>query len=741
MRIGAARQDTQLIENMVPDSEVGPANKNTEDEAHFGSMAPSGEAIAPMSQPEAESQRDSGTLKRSESDPLIRPLLIGVRNKIPAAHSDHNAHPAAPPNPRSSQVATWPPPYLSHAKLSETKGWHLLNEVTYGLWSAATVSREAMHIAAASKEEWKTFSISSHLPVANEGALVGGAFSLIEAIGTAHLVCKAGRKKSELDQALSKHAAGRRRFVDGAPEIANLLGERHALSTLLQTWPRDEETKLLPEWQRDAAEPPLNLQRTQEDQKGVEEKLVRLALDLAADFEHYVRYEQAANQLAEATDNLHAMGVAAARDSVVQLGGAACNATEAAVKLGAQGVDVAATGVASGAFGMAMGALHMGAAAVGWYQSERTLADLAAVRSRRADLRTVDGREQQVLGAAERHRQWLKNQAARTESAAVRQSHAASAAAPVTESVDDVASANRLIEIVLHHQDKSFEAIEATELKKKSRAKFRMGYGAASMAVGAGFVALATIGTGGLFVTVLAAAALALGTFWLVSGVARFVRDRIEAYREAKRDQQLKDAAQRILQEQREPTLEEMRSNRFVAIDAMLRSLLNGDRPITRCALTEVLVSLGMDANLLEAIRLRSTVRLDPTYAKDKEDIAQKLRCFASEAKTEALKTAMEGMALRSDEAMLKPLRQLFQEFIEGKTAMRQQYERRTGVLTFLREKLRDVLGKIGFGPGAEPKAAESAAESVFADVSADVNAPMLDGPDVAAIPIRGLAP
>lgn len=219
------------------------------------------------------------------------------------------------------------------------------------------------------------------------------------------------------------------------------------------------------------------------------------------------------------------------------------------------------------------------------------------------------------------------------------------------------------------------------------------------MAVGVGFVVLAATGTGGLFVAVLAAAALAFGVFWLVSGVIRFVRDRIEANREAERDKQLKDAAQRILQEDRQPTVEEMRSNRFVAIDAMLRALLDGDRPITRCALTEVLVSLGMDANLLEAIRLRSTTRLDPTYAKDKEDIAEKLRCFASEAKTEALKTAMEGMALRSDEAMLKPLRQLFQEFIEGKTAMRRQYEARSGVVAFLSERLPEPFWK-KFGVG-----------------------------------------
>ena len=662
----------------------------------------SGSGVHSVAQGTEDIERDPKPLGEPGVEALTQRTAMEVQNAEAAATAAGERNVESPISQdagRSPQGTTWPPPYLSHAKLAETKGWHLLNEITYGLWSLVTIGREATHIAVSSTDELKTLSATSYLPAANEGALVGSTFALIEAIGTAHLVSKAGRKKSELEQALRKHAEGRTRFVNGNSEIASLLGERHALSILLHTWPRDEESKLLPEWQRDSAGPSLNLQRTQDDLKRVEEELVKLALDLAADFEHYIRYEQAANQRAEATDNLYAMGVAAARDSVVQLGGAACNATEAAVKLGAQGVDLAATGVASGAFGIAMGALHVGAAAVGWYQAERMLTDLAVVRGCRADLRTAEGREQQVAGAAERHRQWLTEQAAKTESAAVQQSHTGSAAASASQSADDVASANALIEIVTHHQDKAFAAIEAGELKKKSRAKFRFGYGVASMAVGVGFVVLAATGTGGLFVAVLAAAALAFGVFWLVSGVIRFVRDRIEANREAERDKQLKDAAQRILQEDREPTVEEMRSNRFVAIDAMLRALLDGDRPITRCALTEVLVSLGMDANLLEAIRLRSTTRLDPTYAKDKEDIAEKLRCFASEAKTEALKAAMEGMALRSDEAMLKPLRQLFQEFIEGKTAMRRQYEARSGVVAFLRERLPEPFWK-KFGVG-----------------------------------------
>lgn len=664
---------------------------------------PSGNGIDPIVQGTEDIEQDPKLLGQPCIEPLTQRTAMEVQNAEAAgpAAGERNLQTPIPGNAgHSSQAATWPPPYLSHAKLSETKGWHLLNEVTYGLWSAVTVGREAMHIAVSSTDELKTFSATSYLPAANEGALVGSTFALIEAIGTAHLVWKAGRKKSELDQALGKHAEGRDRFVNGNPEIASLLGERHALSTLLNTWPCDAEAKLLPDWQRDSSASPLNLQRTQADLKGVEQKLEKLALDLAADFEHYVRYEQAANQLAEASDNLHSMGVAAARDSVVQLGGAACNATEAAVKLGVQGVDLAANSIASGAFSLAMGAFHMGAGAVGWYQSERRLVDLAVVRQRGLDLQTADGRERQVLGAAERHRQWLTEQAARTGSAAVQQSHVASAAAAASpQSAEDVESAKELIEIVLHHQEKAFQAIEATELKKKSRAKFRMGYATAAMAIGVGFVVFATLGSGGVVGTILLAAALALGTFWLVSGVVRFVKDRIEANGQAQRDKQWLATAQRIAQEQRKPTVDEMRENRFVAIDAMLKALLDSERPIIRCALTEALVSLGMDANLLEAIRLRSSIRLDSTYAKDREEISQKLRCFASQAQTEALKSAMEGMALRSDEAMLKPLRHLFQEFIEGKTAMRQQYERRSGALAFLRDRLPEPFWKkIGVG-------------------------------------------
>jgi hypothetical protein len=609
--------------------------------------------------------------------------------------SDRSAGPASPESDRSSQEATWPPPFLSQAKLVEAKGWHLLNEFTYGLWAVTTAGRETVHILGWVKGEPGTYSISSHLPSSNEGAMVSGAFAVLEAAGTAHLVRKEQKKKSDIVKALAEHAAGRDRFIGGNTEIAALLGERHALLTLLERWPRDETAQPLPEWKANPTSPLLSFERTQSHREKILSELEKLALDLAADYEHYVLYEQAANQLAESTDNVRSMGVAAARDCVVQLGGTACNAADTAVKLGAaHGVDLVANSIAGGAFGVAMGALHIGSGMVGWYQAERRLADLELARSRRTDLQTVQGREQLVQEAAEHHRQWLIAQADRTQSAGVREVHMARATAPASAATvaADVATAKALVGILMHHQREAFDTIEAAERIKLSRAKFRMRYGALSMVMGAGFIIAATVASGGIFPLVLTTAALALGTFWIVSGIIRSALDRVNASGEKKRESQLKAQAQRIRHENRDPTSDEMRDNKFVAIDSMLGVLLDGDRPVTRCALTDALASLGMDANLLEALRLRSTIRLDKQYAKDKEEIDKLLRCFSSQARTEVLKRDMNAMELRSDEAILKPLRQLFQQFIEGHTAMRQQYERRTDALTFLRGKVRELL-------------------------------------------------
>lgn len=587
----------------------------------------------------------------------------------------------------------WPPPYLSDAKLTDTKGWHLLNQYTYGLWAMAAAGREVIHILGWAKGDSASVSISSHLPAANAGAMVSGVFAVLEAAGTAHMAWKEGKKKAEIDKALREHADGHERFIAGNPGIASLLGERHALTSLLQTWPRDDSGGRIAEWQRDSIVPMFNLQRVEADLKDVGSKLEKLALELADNFEHYVLYEKAANQLTESNDNIRALGIAVARDCVVQLGGTACNATDTATKLGAHGVDLVANGIASGAFGIAMGALHVGAGIVGWYQSERRLQDLKVVRNLRSDLRTSQGRDAHVQHAIVTHRQWLIDEAAQTQCADVRNVHTANAAATMSaEAAGDVAAAKQLVEVLTHHQAKAFQSIESTELKKNSRAKQRVAYGTVSIVMGAGAIVAATVASGGIFALVLSAVAFGLGFYWLGSAFLRFLMDRIEENLVARRDTQQKIEAERILKESRRPTIHEMRRNKFVAIDGMLMALIDGERPITRCALADALISLGMDRNLVEALRLRSTVRLDGTYAQDREDILKKLRCFVAHSQTDALKAAIGGTTLRNDEAMLKSLRQLFQEFIEGRTAMRQQYERRTGALAFLAQRFREWL-------------------------------------------------
>ncbi|MFC4435116.1 hypothetical protein [Cupriavidus respiraculi] len=569
----------------------------------------------------------------------------------------------------------------------------MLNQYTYGLWAMAAAGREVIHILGWAKGDPASISIASHLPASNGGAMVSGVFAVLEAAGTAHLVWKEKKKKSEIDRALREHADGHERFIAGNPGIASLLGERHALTSLLQTWPRDDSGGRIAEWQRDSIVPMFNLQRVEADLKDVGSKLEKLALELADNFEHYVLYEKAANQLTESNDNIRALGIAVARDCVVQLGGTACNATDTATKLGAHGVDLVANGIASGAFGIAMGALHVGAGIVGWYQSERRLQDLKVVRNLRSDLRTSQGRDAHVQHAIVTHRQWLIDEAAQTQCADVRNVHTANAAATMSaEAAGDVAAAKQLVEVLTHHQAKAFQSIESTELKKNSRAKQRVAYGTVSIVMGAGAIVAATVASGGIFALVLSAVAFGLGFYWLGSAFLRFLMDRIEENLVARRDTQQKIEAERILKESRRPTIHEMRRNKFVAIDGMLMALIDGERPITRCALADALISLGMDRNLVEALRLRSTVRLDGTYAQDREDILKKLRCFVAHSQTDALKAAIGGTTLRNDEAMLKSLRQLFQEFIEGRTAMRQQYERRTGALAFLAQRFREWL-------------------------------------------------
>ncbi|MBY4948558.1 hypothetical protein K6V92_18245 [Cupriavidus respiraculi] len=550
--------------------------------------------------------------------------------------------------------------------------------------------------------------------------MASSVFAVIEAIGTAHLISKQWKKKSEIDRALVEHADGHARFTADSPSVSSLLAKRGALLTLLDAWPRDEDETPVRVWQRSGEAIPLNWESINRHLNAVEAKLESDALDLVDDFEHYVVYEQAANQLADSSDNVRALGIAVARDCVVQLGGTGCNAADAATKFGAHGVDLVANGIASGAFGIAMGALHVGAGMLGWYQAERRLQDLEAVRQRGANLRTPQGREAHVRSAIEGHQQWLIAEAARTELDGVRHLHMANAAAVGSaRTQDDVVAAKELVEVLTMHQAQALKNIEATELKKSSRAKSRIAYGTVSMLMGAGAIIAATVASGGIFALVLSAVGFGLGVYWLGSAFLRFFMDRIEANLVARRDGQQKVEAERILKEHRRPTIHEMRRNRFVAIDAMLLALFDGDRPISGRALADALTSLGMDRNLVEALKLRSTVRLDTIYAADRDEILEKLRCFASKRQKEALKAAIGGMTLRSDEALLKSLRQLFQEFIEGKTAMRQEYERRTGVFSYLGQKVRGWLpGKAGPVNIASAQPSGAQAEPAMAQLS-----------------------
>ncbi|WP_256083962.1 hypothetical protein, partial [Staphylococcus aureus] len=134
-------------------------------------------------------------------------------------------------------------------------------------------------------------------------------------------------------------------------------------------------------------------------------------------------------------------------------------------------------------------------------------------------------------------------------------------------------------------------------------------------------------------------------------------------------DVQAHAQARHVLDARREATIEEMRDNKFLAIEALLKALVDRDRPVTRDALWKALADLGMDQTLLQALELRSRVRLDEIYADDRQTMIDSRRCCASSADEMALRNLIESMTLRTDEAMLKPLRQLFQDFVDGKTA------------------------------------------------------------------------
>ncbi len=630
---------------------------------------------------------------------------------------------------------SWPPSFLTQAKLAKAKGWHLLNEVTFGAWGAATATRAAIQIGTIATGQTDTLSISSHLPAGNEGALVGGIFALIEAFGTAHLIWKAGRRKGELEAVMREHTDGHTRFVNGDPardtEITELFDEKQEIERQLKTWPRDESMTPLPEIAHasDPTAPPQRFDDRQARLSSIRSDLREHALDLVEDLEHYIQYEQAANELGQAINNVHAMGIAAARDVVIQLGANACNYAVSAAKLGAPGVDIAAAGVAGGAFGMAMGALHMGAGAVSWYQSQRRLDDVQAARNRGLVWQAAESRQQQVLR--------LANDPLRIPQvpAAVAQEPMAAAAPAIAPPTDpdkqaDIQRANDMIEVVLHHRDQAFRVIEEDERRNIWRSKVRMAYGALSIAIGAGVIVATTVFAlvppVGL---VLGAVALLAGTCWLVFGSGKNTNDRSKDKGRAEGDKQAIADAKRIVGQQGQPTIEQMRNNRFLAIEAMLSALRDRNRPVTRQALTDALIDLGMGPALLQALELGSSVRLDETYKKDREDMLKKLRCGATrkgvqKREKERLEKMIETMPLRTDEAMLEPLRHLFQDVIEGKTSMRQEYERRVGFFAFMRAKLQETFeGRPLLSAQAPDAMPDSAARSTGLGANAAMSA------------------
>lgn len=610
-----------------------------------------------------------------------------------------------------------------------------MNEATFGAWGAATATRAAIQVGTIATGQTETFSISSHLPAGNEGALVGGVFALIEAFGTAHLGWKAGRKKRELEAAIRAHADGHARFVRGdairEAVVEDLLKRKRDYMMRLETWPRDEAMNRLPEIRQveDPAVPPLKLVDYEQKLKDAQSNLEMRAMDLVEDLEHYIQYEQAANELGQAIDNVHALGIAAARDVVIQLGANACNYAVSAAKLGAPGVDIAAAGVAGGAFGMAMGALHMGAGAVSWYQSQRRLDDVQAARNRGLVWQAAESRQQQVLR--------LANDPLRVPQvpAAVAQEPMAAAAPAIAPPTDpdkqaDIQRANDMIEVVLHHRDQAFRVIEEDERRNIWRSKVRMAYGALSIAIGAGVIVATTVFAlvppVGL---VLGAVALLAGTCWLVFGSGKNTNDRSKDKGRAEGDKQAIADAKRIVGQQGQPTIEQMRNNRFLAIEAMLSALRDRNRPVTRQALTDALIDLGMGPVLLQALELGSSVRLDETYKKDREDMLKKLRCGATrmgvqKREKERLEKMIETMPLRTDEAMLEPLRHLFQDVIEGKTSMRQEYERRVGFFAFMRAKLQETFkGRPLLSAQAPDAMPDSAARSTGLGANAAMSA------------------
>ncbi|KAA6129282.1 hypothetical protein [Cupriavidus cauae] len=330
-----------------------------------------------------------------------------------------------------------------------------------------------------------------------------GVFAILEAAGTVHLTWKADRKKSELKEYIRQCANGHERFVHGDDEykerIAWLFDRQRELEALLRNWPVDDENKPLPEiaHESDPTQPPRKLADTEAGLQDVVEQLKERALELVKDLKDYIQYEQAANELADATDNIHALGLATARDVVIQLGGTACSVAATLGKAGVPGVNLAAAGVAGGAFSVAMGTMHVAAGALAWYQATRRLEDIQAARIRGSDWQDPHARQRRVSDIASALPQERPRNAASAKASVpvIAQQHEPAQEVEHAESarLADIQRANDMIEVMMHHREKAFGAIEAAERLKIWWAKFRMAYGGVSIGIGTGLIVAAAV--------------------------------------------------------------------------------------------------------------------------------------------------------------------------------------------------------------------------------------------------------
>ncbi|WP_456280495.1 hypothetical protein M1D55_07045 [Cupriavidus sp. JZ107] len=587
----------------------------------------------------------------------------------------------------------WPPAFATHARLSRSREWHLLNEVTYAVWGGATTGRAGLQVGAFVTGKIDTLSITSVVPATSEAGVAGAVFAIVEAAGVLHLTWKAGWKKAALDECKRQHAQGHARFVQADTgrqgRIGWLLARQQELQAPLRGLPAGEGgNPLLPPARHvpDAGGPPRMLADIALELRDVRIGLEKQALDLNNDLEHYALYEQAANELGQADDNIRTMGVAAARDVVIQLGGSGCTVASAVGRAGVPGVDMAAVGIAGGVFSVAMGVLQMAAGLLSWYQSARRLDDLCTARARASEWLTPDHRLQRTAAIADAF-----YEAARSEPAEPAQREQRSQQALQAELARraDIERANELIDILMHHREQAFQAIEAAERSKIWWSRVRTIYGAVSVGIGVAAIVATTvfalIPPVGIIV---GAVALLAGTAWLLVACVRLYRDRSLGRAEAARDRQARAQAQQFADAGRDPNVEDLRGNRLLAIDVLLHTLLDHEQTVARGALWEILAALEMDRALMHALELRSSVRLDAVYADDRRTLIERTRCCASATEEAALRKMIDGMSVRSDDAVLGLLRQLFQDFIEGKTPMRLEYQRRTGVFAYLGGKL-----------------------------------------------------